>query len=223
MSTPTEASEEVFKHFNQLLERSEALYLEMVTRLDEVPPVSGVPRVAVSFSACALSLEHGNSLRVLVSVGNASSAIALMRLQFEALIRSMWLLYAATDEEVEKIGATLSDEALEETRNFPVASKMLSALSTKAPADKHQMVLGFKNGMWAHLNSFVHAGLHPIRRQTEGYPLQLIEQMVRASNAVATMSGMMAALLTGEPRIVESMRLIQREFTDCLPPLEPHA
>lgn len=52
-------------------------------------------RITASFQACLVSLEHARGLRTLMAEDLPTSAIALMRLQFEALTRSVWLLYAA--------------------------------------------------------------------------------------------------------------------------------
>lgn len=46
---------------------------------------------------CSVALEHGMSLRALMAMGLPTSAVGLMRLQFEALTRAMWLQYAASD------------------------------------------------------------------------------------------------------------------------------
>lgn len=65
-------------------------------------------RITASFQACSVSLEHARGLRTLMAEDLPTSAIALMRLQFEALTRSVWLLYAASDAAVEKLTAPLS-------------------------------------------------------------------------------------------------------------------
>jgi len=51
------------------------------------------------------------------------------------------------------------------------------------------------------------------------YPLQLILQILQNSNGLNVMTGMLAAILTGDERSIKPMRKIQRDFTDCLPPL----
>jgi hypothetical protein len=72
---------------------------------------------------------------------------------------------------------------------------------------------------WSALNSFVHAGIHPLRRHVEGYPLPLILDVLRNSNGLSTMAGMTLAILTGDENISQSMARVQPQFADCLPDL----
>ncbi|WP_412034982.1 DUF6988 family protein, partial [Vibrio sp. 1403] len=46
---------------------------------------------------CSVSLEHAESLKILLATRNFTSALGLLRLQFESLVRGMWVLYAASD------------------------------------------------------------------------------------------------------------------------------
>ena len=79
-----------------MLRRSDELHEALLHLLDgaEFDPS---PRGEAAFSMCSVALEHGLSLRALMAMGLATSAVGLMRLQFEALTRAMWLQYAAND------------------------------------------------------------------------------------------------------------------------------
>lgn len=72
------------------------------------------------------------------------------------------------------------------------------------------------------MNSFVHGGIHPLRRSAEGFPVHLVLQVLRNTNALATMTGMALAILTGDEAIAKPMGKIQPEFADCLPDLLNH-
>lgn len=87
------------------------------------------------------------------------------------------------------------------------------------PAAAHQMLVQFKDVSWHAMNLFVHGGIHPLRRQSEGFPVHLALQIVRNSNGLLTMTGMMLALLTGDAVAATAMRQIQPAFADCLPEL----
>lgn len=69
------------------------------------------PRTLASAAACQVSIEHGQGLRALIVAGLPTSAVSLMRLQHEALTRSMWLLYSASPEQVNKLMAPLTKES----------------------------------------------------------------------------------------------------------------
>ena len=67
-------------------------------------------RVKVSRIMCSVSLEHAESFKILLASRNFTSAIGLLRLQFECLVRGMWILYVATDCAVSKLTAELNEK-----------------------------------------------------------------------------------------------------------------
>lgn len=151
-----------------------------------------------------------------------TSAIAVMRLQFEALTRSVWILYAASDAAVEKLTAPLTRTNEKAANKLPMLAEMLTALDGKAPPAALQMLNQFKDITSAALNSFVHGGIHAINRHSEGYPVTLLIQVLRNSNGLLTMTGMMFATLAGDQELMRKMSQIQTPFRECLPDLLPH-
>lgn len=71
-------------------------------------PFDESDRIGASVSAAQMALEHGRALRVLVADGLPTSALSLMRLQHEALVRALLLLYAASDLAIDMLSAPLS-------------------------------------------------------------------------------------------------------------------
>lgn len=53
----------------------------------------------------------------------------------------------------------------------------------------------------------------------EGFPPHLALQVLRNANGLATMAGMVFAVLTHDEDIIKSMGRIQPAFADCLPDL----
>ena len=205
----------------KMLLRSEELQVTLFQRLGEAKS-SGSTRADAVFGMCCVAFEHASGLRILLAHGCATSAIALMRLQYEALARAMWLLYVAPDSAVEKISALLNLENEQAAKNMPSVTEMLGqirkAVGTKVPPRASEMLDRFKEVTWRSLNSYVHAGIHVLRRQSDGFPVHLVLDVVRNSNALSTMAGMTLALLTDE-ETASSMGRIQPEFADCLPEL----
>jgi hypothetical protein len=68
----------------------------------------------------------------------------------------------------------------------------------------------------------IHGGTHALQRHSGGYPVLLIEQIVKSSNGLLTMTAMMAAILTGNDAINKDITRIQSRHKDCLPELLPH-
>jgi hypothetical protein len=58
-----------------------------------------------------------------------------------------------------------------------------------------------------------------MQRHAAGYPDQLIIDIVKSSNALLSMTVMMAAILTGNKIIAKDVSLIQNRHKDCLPVL----
>ena len=158
---------------------------------------------------------------MLISAGKLTSATGLVRLQYEALVRAMWLLYAASDTAVSKLTSELTRETAHRANRLPMLSEMLEKLQGKAPREPVDMLLEFKDYSWKPLSSFIHGGIHAIHRHSKGYPLPLLEQMVRISNGVSVMVGMLLVLLHGGGEQRGKIPKIQKEFADCLPDTRP--
>lgn len=166
---------------------------------------------------CSIAFEHAESAKMLISAGNLTSATGLVRLQYEALVRAMWLLYAASDTAVSKLTSELTQETADRANRLPMLSEMLEKLQGNAPQEPVNMLLEFKEYSWKPLSSFIHGGIHAIHRHSKGYPLPLLEQMVRISNGVSVMVGMLLIILHGGGEQRGKIPSIQREFADCLP------
>lgn len=180
---------------------------------------SGGANVVACFNACEVALEHARALRELISAGFHTTAASVLRMQFEALVRAMWLLWAANESELEKINAPLSSESEAAASKLPMVAKMIERLKDAGPRGAYEMVNGFKSTMLGGLNSFVHSGIHPLQRSRMGYPERLVAQVLQNSNAVFLMTTMLLANLTGDAAISKAMSKIQPGFADCLPEL----
>jgi len=201
---------------NSLLSRSAELESKLLEFL-ALTPFDDSERVMASRVMCSVAFEHAESAKMLISGGNLTSATGLVRLQYEALVRAMWLLYAASDTAVSKLTSELTQEAADRANKLPMLSEMLEKLQGKAPQEPVNMLLEFRGYSWKPLSSFVHGGIHAIHRHSKGYPLTLLEQMVRISNGVSVMVGMLLVILHGGGEQRGEMPKIQREFADCLP------
>lgn len=204
----------------QMMKRSDELYVAIIDLLNDVP-VYPSERNEAAMVACGIAFEHALGLRVLLESGCLTSAVSMLRLQFEALTRAMWLLYAASDLAVEKLTAPLTLETEKAANKLPMVSEMVEMIVKTAPPEASRMLVQFRDVSWRAMNSFVHSGIHPLLRHREGYPLPLILQIMQNSNGLLTMTGMLAAILTGDERCTKPMRKIQTDFIDCLPQLLP--
>jgi len=166
---------------------------------------------------CSIAFEHAESTKMLIASGNCTSALGIFRLQYEAMVRAIWLLYAATDGAVLKLAGELTQENVKRAEKLPMLSEMLIKLEGKAPPEVMAMLLEFKEFSWKPLSSFIHGGLHAVRRHSEGFPIPLIENILKASNGVLIMVGMLLVILHGGGAQQGNLPKIQIEFADCTP------
>ena len=179
-----------------MLQRSEALHERFNELLDDAE-FDGSPRGEAALGMCLVAMEHATALHALMALGMPTSAASLMRLQFEALTRAMWLIYAAPETAIEKLSAPLTLEAEQAAKNLPSAKDMIDQIGKRVgqdtPAAAHQMLVHFKDISWNAMNSFVHGGIHRLRRNADGFPVHLALQVLRNSNGLSTMTAMTMA------------------------------
>ena len=180
-------------------------------------------RSEATASACELSLEHAQALRALLVVGAPNTAAAVLRLQYEALLRGGWLVYSATDAELARATGDMSLQGQASAQHLPNAKEMLDRLVTMMAAQPALVGLvsplqEIRDQSWKAMNSFVHAGLHPLHRSSEGFPAPLADQFVRNSNGMMHMAARLHARLSlglGAP--VAALECAFTGFEDCLP------
>lgn len=200
-----------------IFDESDTLAEELM-ELIAVPLFDNSPRIRISDVACSLSLEHWTSARALLRSGLLPSAIVVHRAQFEALARSIWLLYAASDVQLSKLTSTLSLESEQAAKNMPQTADMMQDLAKKAPPPAYDALFRFKENSWKALNSYAHAGIHPIRRHDDGYPLQLLQDVLRNANGLAVVGCMQAAVLSGQQPLQRTILALAAKRPSCMPP-----
>lgn len=164
---------------------------------------------------CSVALEHAESFKILLASRNFTSAIGLLRLQFECLVRGMWVLYAATDVAVSKLTAELNEENQKRADKLPMLGAMIERLEAKAPKNAIDPILEFKEYSWKPLSGYVHGGLHAIDRHSKGYPIEILEQALKASNGVNGMVAVLGSILTGQATLTKEVYKSFETFSDC--------
>lgn len=144
-------------------------FAEELQEVIDLPLLDNSLKIRTCDVACSLSLEHWHSARALLRIGLLPSALVVHRAQFEALTRSIWLTYAASDEQISKLTADLSLESEQGAKNMPQIAQMMQALEKSGPQQAYDALARFKDISWKALNSYAHAGIHPIRRHHDGY------------------------------------------------------
>jgi hypothetical protein len=200
---------------DNLFEESERLVVELL-QLIHLPTIDS-ERVQISDTACSLALEHWHAVRSLLELGLLPSALVVHRAQFEALARSVWLAYAARDEDLAKLTTTLDLESEQAAKNTPTVNVMMQHIQEKAPAAAYSALARFKEHNWRALNSYTHAGIHPLRRHADGYPEALLKAVLCNANGLGVMSCMQAVGLSGAQPIQQQVLEIAAKYPRCTP------
>lgn len=184
----------------------------------DLPLLDSSSRIRTSDVACSLSLEHWHSARALLCASFLPSALVVHRAQFEALTRSIWLTYVASSEQISKLTADLSIESEQAAKNMPQIAQMMQALEKTGPQYAYDALIRFKDNSWKALNSYAHAGIHPIKRHHEGHPIRLLHDVLRNTNGLAVMSCMQAVVLSGQQPLQRTVLDIAGKHSACMPP-----
>ena len=205
--------------FDNLLERSEAFEEAIATCFPEAGFVLAVSdqKHELVATACTLCIEHASVLRAAFAVAAPNSGAAVLRLQYEALLRAAWLLYAASPAHVDKLARSLDLEAEQAAKNLPGYMEMLEAVVKKAPEGLASPIAEFNQYSRHALNSFVHSGIHPLHRARDGFPMEMASTLVRFSNGLMHFAYRMLASLSGSQRRMDRVTHLYKQFTDCVP------
>ena len=181
--------------------------------------ISDHPRLILSFKAGCLSLELAAGTLRLMQEGNVSAALALVRPQFECVVRGMWLFYMASDEWIEKLSQPLTSASAKQGNKAPMLKEMLDSLGTRTePPLKFtvRQLQEFHELGKVVLNSFTHGGMIPLARVGTGYPEWMALNAMQNSNGVVALTTQLLSVLTGDQRSMEPVTQLYEEFQDCL-------
>ena len=150
MSEPTPA---LSPAINQRLKESERSLNWVHSKIDgmKIPQLPDDKRAQLASACLVVAIEHSMAIVVLVRKTFHGSALALMRLLFEAYGRGMWLMYAATDDDIDRAGRD----------RFPNDfNRIVAEIDEKIPLSSPFSAL--KNESWKKLCSFTHTGFQQI-------------------------------------------------------------
>jgi hypothetical protein len=202
----------------RLLERSEEFESALITHFPNDSFLAETTlKNELCATACFISIEHACVLRAAFKIYAPNTGAMLLRPQFEALLRAAWLLFAANTSQQERLANNLSLEAEQNAKNLPSYLEMLDAVCKHAPHGLSAPLVEFNQYSRHALNSFVHCGIHPLRRAKDGFPEDLQINVVLMSNGLLHFAYRMIAALTGSEHRMREVTHLYKQFEDCLP------
>lgn len=174
-------------------------------------------RTNAAFSYGRIALEHGSAFQHLLSVDNPTSAIALVRLQYEAVLRGSWVFYAAPDQWIDSFGSQPGSNSRKEPAEFPKVYKMLEKLAA-SPAEPvlAESLSALKDRAWDALNSYTHGGLRLMVRSLDGFEPELLAWMLRTTNSLCYIAAQLIAHVANDPARSNQLLTTRNAMSDCM-------
>lgn len=202
-------------NLNERIKQSEDL-IHWLDRFIEGKSVPSNYRAKIAAGCLTLSLDHHKSIVLTTTAEFYGSAFALVRLQFEAYLKGVWLSYCATDQAIEKYKNDKLDVRI---------GTMITALEKKDSFNVG-VLSNIKNDSLSAMNSFTHAGVLSINRYfsaTEigsNFPPEEIKETLDFADTFALMAALgIINVSTGatEEREALATQILDRikEFADA--------
>lgn len=195
---------------------------EAVGELDAVPDS---PRYTVPMDSALVTSQHAAALVNLLEVGLNVSAMGVLRMQYEAMLRAVWACFAAKPAEVAALAAPLTPGTVKAAKSLGMSADLLKAIeASSAPDDLKRSLREIRTSAWDMMNSYIHAGIHPLRRYGGSHPLELATAL-KVSNGMLLLAAGLMVVLSGYPKRQQDINLVGLHFGDVLPdrhvPLQP--
>jgi hypothetical protein len=162
----------------KLIEKSEKL-IKWIDDLIDGVEISSNDRSRIVAGCFDIVLENQKSIILLIKQKLYGSAFSLVRVQFEAYVRGLWLQHCAKDVDIENF----KKDKLSKT-----FASMIEEIE-KVDGYKDGVISKAKNAGWTPMNSFTHTGFRQVvRRNTESfiepdYGVAEIDEVIKFANA----------------------------------------
>lgn len=199
-----------------MLEQSWALD-EDLGRLMAALPDPVTSRQAIVRGMATTSHSHYDSQRVLIEIGATPTVLALVRLHYESVVRSLWYAAGATDEWIDRMKLENSKENGEPVLGPPVDS-MLNRLAEVLPPHVSASLRILKEASWKPMNSFVHGGVHAILTGlVDVYTPYHWIGVLKNANGLATMNVQALVISCNDLHSRGLLAALQQRHMRCLP------
>ncbi len=211
----------MIRSLKTMLDRSESMHRAWHDALlahapphpDELPL-----RQRLALDASSLTLEHGQAIRMLLEKHLENAALALLRVQHEALLRAAWVAYAAEDSALQPLAGPDTDLGVKEANSLPLAGILLKQVesSDHTPPPLKRGLREFRDRVWANANSYTHAGLLPLARVGKRHAEAHLLQALYISNAHGYAASMISAEIMNPAETLPAINRIVVAHPECM-------
>lgn len=153
-----------------------------------------------AFSCFDIVIEHHLSIVTLSDSKLYGSALALLRVQYEAFIRGLWLRYVATENDLSRF---------KRDKVKPSFYELIKAVETTRGI-KSGLLSHIKDKQWAIFNSFTHTGVEALLRRMgesttgyDNYKNEDINNYLKFSGLILLFCASEMAILTGNNELID--------------------
>lgn len=184
----------------KLIEKSEKLIQWIDDSIDGIE-ISSDDRSRIVAGCFDIALENQKSIISLIKQKLYGSAFSLVRVQFEAYVRGLWLQHCANDIDIENF----------KKDKLPKSFTSMIEEIEKVAGYKDGVISKAKNAGWAPMNSFTHTGFRQVvRRNTVSfiepdYGVAEIEEVIKFANACGLLSFAEISFLAKNPSLSQKI------------------
>lgn len=173
-------------------------------------------RNIITMGFCRAALEHAISQRVLLGAGHHGTALALVRLHFEATVRAAWVQIGAKEDWLDKFTEPVPDGCLKEPSLGPPIPSMLDAIESIAPDMATEGRRLYETVKVMH--SFVHGGAHLVVHALRGYPPDKLIDVLRNRNLLCLMLCNVIVVASGKKELYGAVGRFSHVHAAVMPP-----
>lgn len=202
-------------HVHLVLKRSEQLDVEIISRFTPYKSTNNKDQITQICSD--LSFQHAKSLRVLYDLELDGTATAILRMQFESVVRMVWLHFSAPNSFIESYAGSIFVD--NPPKEFPSVAEMIAKIKKCGVKGPGETLEEFKDIAWKGMNNHIHNGYLALSRHVNSYPEKLVIQIIRNSNALNLMAAMVLARIKQSKDDVNFVKNLQLSYQDIMPEL----
>lgn len=167
-------------------------------------PLPASYRVRAAAACYAIAQDHHHAIVLLIQNRLYASSFALVRLEFEAYVRGLWLATCAHESEINKFVSVKNWEP-------PSIGEQILKIEEKLGEFQEQTLSIIKKQSWKSMCAYTHTGgLHVQRWNTEdgiepNYSPDEVEEVLRFSELIGAMSAIGIAELGNLTEIAEQI------------------
>jgi hypothetical protein len=175
-------------------------------------------RIVASASCYAVTLQHHHATVWLIDGNLYASALALLRIMYDAYIRGLWLNLCAEDNEIQKF---LENTNWEPPKTSELIKKIEAKLNNNsAQIDENELsdfLSNVKKQKWRVMCDYTHTGGLQIQRWLTPesiephYPSEEMEEVLKFAELIGSLAALALATLTNNEQLCYQVSKIKEE------------